>query len=638
MNNPTIIAKRIKSLNTGNNFDRANALADYISRIESAYGDPKCVKIALHGFSGDSSDMTLEDIKKEFLDDLYKAKTQKKSSELISHWILSFANGNTPSDNDIIKASDIFMMDMGYDLSYKYIIAIHADTNHKHAHIMASRVDPDTGKLIKEGGGYNYKAAQRAIARIAYEMGWRLEAGTKYRVRTNPEMETIRHDGKLTKRPRVSRRLFDFDPKNMRARALNQAAYNFEQKTGLKSQQRILQENLSVIFRENDLKAMKTGHFHKILAEKGIACQKAVEDGKEYLKFSRDGKMWFYGGALFHGLNYKNLTDALGGGWRDARPAVTEMLAQKWAEQVTQFPPVMPGILNKIRFTGKALETLSRIPLDKIQASLPASYQGKADKARGDGLGDPFTFCAQVCGTNILETLEILACSFPAALAGSAQVLKVGGYTAQMAFHLTNYLSRSPQARPHIPLSPPKTLQPVEIRPDEDAAQNALPPSLSKAAIAEQTRLLTRRGSKADRSKIDLAMGKFLHGKGATRKQIYSFFLQHMAQRKRTVTAVSREARRIAYRVGVVGELERPNKWTPRHQSKRRFTPVIPPYLDEPQFLGISDHLQRSQLELRGDYQPNDQIGGMPDFIDPQPIPDDPDLFETVLETERPGM
>lgn len=117
------------------------------------------------------------------------------------------------------------MMDMGYDLSYKYIIAIHADTDHKHAHLMASRVDPDTGHLLKERGGYNYKAAQRAIVRIAYEMGWRLEAGTKYRVRTNPEMETIRHDGKLTKRPRVSQRVFDFDHKNMRARALGQSVF-----------------------------------------------------------------------------------------------------------------------------------------------------------------------------------------------------------------------------------------------------------------------------------------------------------------------------------------------------------------------------------------------------------------------------
>ena len=78
------------------------------------------------------------------------AKGGRKLAKPVLHYSLSWANDETPDRQEMSRAVDGSLEALGLE-GHEALIVAHDDTRHPHVHVIANRVDPETGKAAKLG-------------------------------------------------------------------------------------------------------------------------------------------------------------------------------------------------------------------------------------------------------------------------------------------------------------------------------------------------------------------------------------------------------------------------------------------------------------------------------------------------------
>lgn len=122
-----------------------------------------------------------EDLESQITEIAVLANSAMRSPQPVDHWLLSWREGESPSDTDIDDALKIFLNELGMS-GHQVIAAVHVDTANVHVHVLINRVDCLSGLTITAGSGFDLEAAHRAIARIVHVQGWKPEPNARYRV------------------------------------------------------------------------------------------------------------------------------------------------------------------------------------------------------------------------------------------------------------------------------------------------------------------------------------------------------------------------------------------------------------------------------------------------------------------------
>jgi ATP-dependent exoDNAse (exonuclease V) alpha subunit len=85
------------------------------------------------------------------------SKTRKCENDCL-HASLSWEKGQSPSADDMRDAAQGFLKSLGMDTAQAVFIA-HDDKEHSHVHIIASRVDPETGRAFSQVNDFAYAQA-----------------------------------------------------------------------------------------------------------------------------------------------------------------------------------------------------------------------------------------------------------------------------------------------------------------------------------------------------------------------------------------------------------------------------------------------------------------------------------------------
>ena len=78
------------------------------------------------------------------------ARGGRKLAKPVLHYSLSWARDETPTRQEMSRAVDGSLEALGLE-GHEALIVAHDDTRHPHVHVVANRVDPETGKAAKLG-------------------------------------------------------------------------------------------------------------------------------------------------------------------------------------------------------------------------------------------------------------------------------------------------------------------------------------------------------------------------------------------------------------------------------------------------------------------------------------------------------
>jgi hypothetical protein len=152
------------------------------------------------------------------------AEEAPRSPNPVTHYVLSWREGEHPTRQQVERAVDIFLDELGLT-GHQTIFGVHQDTENIHCHLGVNRVHPETGKVVKPNKGFDLEAVHRAIARIEHEQGWQREARGRYRVR---EDGSLAREAQERTTPKISTRARDFERRtgtlSAERRAQNEAA------------------------------------------------------------------------------------------------------------------------------------------------------------------------------------------------------------------------------------------------------------------------------------------------------------------------------------------------------------------------------------------------------------------------------
>ena len=102
---------------------------------------------------------------------------------------LELAAGRAPDDRSgRARPSRMFLGELGLG-EHQCIYALHRNTDNYHLHLAMNRVHPETERVVTVNGGFDIEVAHRAVARIEHAQGWQREAGGRYRVREDGELQ-----------------------------------------------------------------------------------------------------------------------------------------------------------------------------------------------------------------------------------------------------------------------------------------------------------------------------------------------------------------------------------------------------------------------------------------------------------------
>jgi len=76
----------------------------------------------------------------------------RKLAKPVLHYSLSWARDETPDKGEMNRAVDESLEALGLE-GHEALIVAHEDTRHPHVHVIANRVDPETGKAGGPAGG-----------------------------------------------------------------------------------------------------------------------------------------------------------------------------------------------------------------------------------------------------------------------------------------------------------------------------------------------------------------------------------------------------------------------------------------------------------------------------------------------------
>ena len=142
-----------------------------------------------------------------------------RSRDPVDHWLLSWKEGEQPTQAQCNEAVEILKRHLGISSEHLAVFALHRNTENYHLHVVLNRVHPDT--LRVEDKGWCIDKAHKAIAEIILAQGWEAERNARY---------VADRSGQVTR------------ANNVRAAQPRSKARDHENATGEKSCERIAQE------------------------------------------------------------------------------------------------------------------------------------------------------------------------------------------------------------------------------------------------------------------------------------------------------------------------------------------------------------------------------------------------------------
>ena len=187
-----IVKKVVNPLKSSPKAVRIQRLTDYIRAPETESSTEKCIYSGTRGFLFDTPVAQTAEM-------LALSEEAVRSPDTITHYVLSWREGEIPTKDQIEEAVDILLKEMDVR-DHQVVYGLHADTDNHHLHVAINRVHPETVRVIKINRGWDIEAAHRAGVRIEHAQGWLPDANKRYRVRTDGKLE--RTDPDANTRPR----------------------------------------------------------------------------------------------------------------------------------------------------------------------------------------------------------------------------------------------------------------------------------------------------------------------------------------------------------------------------------------------------------------------------------------------------
>jgi hypothetical protein len=120
-----------------------------------------------------------------------------RSKDPVDHWLMSWKEGEQPTEVQCRESVEILKRHLGMDGDYLAVYALHRNTENYHLHIVLNRVDPDSHRVADKG--WCIDRAHKAIAEIEHQHGWEPESNARYITNSKGEVSLPRmtHERKL---------------------------------------------------------------------------------------------------------------------------------------------------------------------------------------------------------------------------------------------------------------------------------------------------------------------------------------------------------------------------------------------------------------------------------------------------------
>ncbi len=107
------------------------------------------------------------------------AEESIQSKMPVTHWVLSWKDGEQPTPEKVDFAVEYFLQRMEWK-EHQAFYAVHKNTDNLHVHILVNRVNPDTLKVHRPNRGFDIDRAHLAIAKLERIQGWASEENSVY--------------------------------------------------------------------------------------------------------------------------------------------------------------------------------------------------------------------------------------------------------------------------------------------------------------------------------------------------------------------------------------------------------------------------------------------------------------------------
>lgn len=247
-----IIKKVLNPDKSASKSKRIARLLEYVREPASANSDEKCIYAGARGFITDLPDS-------QTLEMIALSRVAVRSKDTVSHYVLSWREGEHPTVAQVEEAVTILLHEFGL-ADHQCVYGLHSDTDNLHLHVVVNRVHPESEKVIEINRGFDIEAAHRAIAKIEHAQGWQPEQNARYVVLENGEVGREHVDPNRPRQP-------------------NQRKRDMENRTGEKSAERIAIEEAAPIIEA----AKSWQQLHRELFEKGMRYEKFGSGAKVFV-------------------------------------------------------------------------------------------------------------------------------------------------------------------------------------------------------------------------------------------------------------------------------------------------------------------------------------------------------------------
>ena len=158
-----MIIKQIDSLASDGYATYVFSLVDYMIQPKKTKINEATLYIACRGGTFDDIDTARAEL-------AAMADGKKKGKNPTMHLVISWREGEFPSNQDVDEAVRILMEELNL-AGHLVVYALHLDTDNLHVHVAVSRVHPETERLITPANGLYLEAIHKATARIEHAQG-----------------------------------------------------------------------------------------------------------------------------------------------------------------------------------------------------------------------------------------------------------------------------------------------------------------------------------------------------------------------------------------------------------------------------------------------------------------------------------
>lgn len=147
---------------------KGNLLLDNARHIGGQISSPDPFQ---YGADCKPNQVKIDDLASELDLQVTKYRGLGSGKNLIQHYVISLAPGESLSDSEWRKAVKLFMDEMGYGNDTLYTACVHTEKDHEHAHIVACRVKHN-GKLVQNQN--DYAKAVKASRKVEIVFGLKI--------------------------------------------------------------------------------------------------------------------------------------------------------------------------------------------------------------------------------------------------------------------------------------------------------------------------------------------------------------------------------------------------------------------------------------------------------------------------------